>query len=607
MPIHHERNGFFDRIPLCITAEADRVIICKRCQHRHRAAIRNAFKGFRQIEIIFAGIILCPHRRVADGANTIFDRFMRTGKAAACACVILEQTFVVCALMRTLDDSNILCQLSGSSILGNYIACRGIFVVYGKSIACLQQIEHRGVLARALYADAVSLASTVGKCAGCQLVFQLCIAAHGQAAVQQGIALQIQHAAGCLDGGTLPRLGSDAAYNFRYRICHGQCAALECNCVVGTGIPRELRQRAILERNLSGFHGQWNAVTICHPIGRIGYVVYSFAVTQNNACLDAGAINDNILANNRQQRDICTICRLDGSGQRSVLLAVALRRQICTAGALFAVIIGLIKVVAFRRCRVAAHAALRAVGEPIGVGGAGQGVTFCLGRAAGARPGVGICIGRCPAVILVALRSFGLAAQLAHRRVRVAVICVSPVMLKALLKGRATLAGGPLHFSGGCSYSAQHTDGRRRQLAGTGRLPVKVQRAALRNIHKAGDGQRCPVAQNQVDLAGNIEQGDREILFYHIPARCRDVIGTLRDLRAVGLRGQVPILVDVRILVRRAQRHGGVARNTLAVLAVYTFRAVILIAAAACQQARRISLERLFSVLGVSYPNAVSI
>ena len=60
---------------------------------------------------------------------------MRTGEAAACARVILEQTFVVCALVRTLDDSNILCQLSGSSILGNYIACRGIFVVYGKSIA----------------------------------------------------------------------------------------------------------------------------------------------------------------------------------------------------------------------------------------------------------------------------------------------------------------------------------------------------------------------------------------------------------------------------------------------------------------------------------------
>ena len=178
LPIHHERNGFFDRIPLCITAEADRVIICKRCQHRHRAAIRSAFKGFRQINVIFADIILCHHLRTADGANTFFNRFMRAGKAAACACVILEQTFVVCVLMRTLDDSNILCQLSGSSILGNYIACQGIFVVYGKSIACLQQIEHRGVLARALYADAVSLASTVGKCAGCQLVFQLCIAAH---------------------------------------------------------------------------------------------------------------------------------------------------------------------------------------------------------------------------------------------------------------------------------------------------------------------------------------------------------------------------------------------------------------------------------------------
>ena len=39
MPIHHERNGFFDRIPLCITAEADRVIICKRCQHTLERAL----------------------------------------------------------------------------------------------------------------------------------------------------------------------------------------------------------------------------------------------------------------------------------------------------------------------------------------------------------------------------------------------------------------------------------------------------------------------------------------------------------------------------------------------------------------------------------------
>lgn len=36
----------------------------------------------------------------------------------------------------------------------------------------------------------------------------------------------------------------------------------------------------------------------------LGYGVYSCAVTQNNACLDAVAINDNILANNRQQLDI---------------------------------------------------------------------------------------------------------------------------------------------------------------------------------------------------------------------------------------------------------------------------------------------------------------
>ena len=39
LPIHHERNGFFDRLPLCITAEADRVIIVQRCQHRHCVAV----------------------------------------------------------------------------------------------------------------------------------------------------------------------------------------------------------------------------------------------------------------------------------------------------------------------------------------------------------------------------------------------------------------------------------------------------------------------------------------------------------------------------------------------------------------------------------------
>ena len=39
LPIHHERNGFFNRLPLCITAEADRVIIVQRCQHRHCVAV----------------------------------------------------------------------------------------------------------------------------------------------------------------------------------------------------------------------------------------------------------------------------------------------------------------------------------------------------------------------------------------------------------------------------------------------------------------------------------------------------------------------------------------------------------------------------------------
>ena len=181
-------------------------------------------------------------------------------------------------------------------------------------------------------------------------------------------------------------------------------------------------------------------------------------------------------------------------------------------------------------------------------------------------------------------------------------------MGQTLFKGRATLAGGLLHFSGGRSYSAQHTDARCRQLTASGGLPVKVQRATIRNIHIVADRQRRPIAQDQIDLAGNIERGDREILFYYIPALCRNVIGTHRDLRAVGLRGQLAARADVRILVGGARRHYGVALNTLAVLAVYTFRAVILIAAAACQQARRVSLDRRFPLrLGVSYPNAVSI
>ena len=126
----------------------------------------------------------------------------------------------------------------------------------------------------------------------------------------------------------LHRIGTVAAYNFRYCRLHDQCAALECNCNVGTGTRAELRQRAILERNLSGFHGQWNAVTICHPIGRIGYGVYSCAVTQNNACLDVGFTNDNILAKNRQQRDICTICRLNRCRKGFVFCAI----YICHVG-----------------------------------------------------------------------------------------------------------------------------------------------------------------------------------------------------------------------------------------------------------------------------------
>ena len=305
---------------------------------------------------------------------------------------------------------------------------------------------------------------------------------------------------------------------------------------------------------------------------------------------DRAACDGDVFRHIPRQRHRAAVrrCRVDGCLQGGVLLSVILRRQICTAGALFVVTIGLIKVVVFRRCRVAAHAALRAVGQPIGVGGAGQGVIFCLGRAAGARPGVGICIGMCPAVILVALRSFGLAAQLALRRVLVAVICVFPVMLKALLKGRAARVGGLLHFSGRCSYSAQRTDVRRRQLTASGRLPVKVQRAAFRNIHIIADRQRCLVAQDQIDLAGNIERGDREILFYYIPARCRDVIGTIRDLRAVCLCLHRAICVHIGKLVCGALRDGGIAHHAFVAVAVCgLLAAFVLIAVAVVQQGRR--------------------
>ena len=98
-------------------------------------------------------------------------------------------------VVRVRHHDNILGQLFYTSVddCARLVSC--VLVIFRKSIARLQQIEHRAVLGRALYADAVSIASTVGKCAGCQLVFQLCIAAHNQAAVQQGIALQIQHAA----------------------------------------------------------------------------------------------------------------------------------------------------------------------------------------------------------------------------------------------------------------------------------------------------------------------------------------------------------------------------------------------------------------------------
>ena len=181
LPLHHERNGFVDRLLICIFAEADPVIIFQRCQHRHRAAIRNACKGVLQIEIIFAGIILCLHLLAADGANTVFNIFMRTGQAAAGACAVLEQTFVVFARVRTLDnDDRFMCHLRGGIILGNDSACRAIIIViFGKNIACRQQIEHRIVIARAYYVDAESGGPTIDKFAGCQLVFQLCIVGHG--------------------------------------------------------------------------------------------------------------------------------------------------------------------------------------------------------------------------------------------------------------------------------------------------------------------------------------------------------------------------------------------------------------------------------------------
>ena len=121
------------------------------------------------------------------------------------------------------------------------------------------------------------------------------------------------------------------------------------------------------------------------------------------------------------------------------------------------------------------------MGQAVIVGDQSEGMRFTLFCAADAGADMLRIVGyvRRPVFIGMRFRPAARAAQLALRRVLVAVICVFPVMLKALLKGRATLAGGFLHFSGRCSYSARRTDvRRRRQLTASGRLPVKVQRAA---------------------------------------------------------------------------------------------------------------------------------
>ena len=250
------------------------------------------------------------------------------------------------------------------------------------------------------------------------------------------------------------------------------------------------------------------------------------------------------------QRHRAAVLRcLDGSGQRSVLLAVVLRRQICTAFALFAVFIGLIKVVVFRRCRIPAHAALRAVGQPVRIGGAGQGVLLRAFCPTDALPGVGAVAVICPAGVAVIYRAAVLATQVASGCVVFTVVRVCPQVIFALFKGRTAVAGGFLHFSGRRSHRAGRVSNR--QLAGAVALEVEVQHSVILNGERIADGQRCPVAQNQVDILrtrhGEIAvYGD--VLLHHIPA-VGQFRGFRRDLRAVGMFGGVAVRID--ILYRR--------------------------------------------------------
>ena len=106
---------------------------------------------------------LCPADRAlavfTDGARALGVR-VGAGKAAGTLVVLTHRVRCV------RHHDNVLGQLFYTSVDNRTRLVFCVLVIFRKSIACLQQIEHRGVLARALYADAVSIASTVGKCAG---------------------------------------------------------------------------------------------------------------------------------------------------------------------------------------------------------------------------------------------------------------------------------------------------------------------------------------------------------------------------------------------------------------------------------------------------------
>ena len=139
------------------------------------------------------------------------------------------------------------------------------------------------------------------------------------------IALQGKHASGGFDGRLL--LCCFSTCNHCYAALHRQCATSEHHCGIIVTFSATLPHCAVLQRDAAAIHGQWNAVVLCHPIARIS--TFSFnraAITQTYACVST-ICNGNILAENLQQCDLCTICRRDRSTQIRVILIAALRHD----------------------------------------------------------------------------------------------------------------------------------------------------------------------------------------------------------------------------------------------------------------------------------------